>query len=83
MRRETEQEGPPYQGEVKAGPTPLEFDVNTFRGDLKLAALRNLDGLNGLVACGGRAVFDLLDKLVTLENFAKHNVTSIEPAELC
>jgi hypothetical protein len=57
----------------------LKFDMDTFGGDLKLAALGNLDSLQGLVSPSSLEVLDLVDKLVSLKNFAKDNVSAIEP----
>lgn len=57
----------------------LEVDVNTFRGNLKLAALDDLDGLNRLIARCGLGVLDLLDNLVALEDFTEDDVAAIEP----
>jgi hypothetical protein len=54
--------------------------MNTFFWHLKLAALDNLDSLDGLVARPFRNIFDLVDNLVAFEDFAKHDVTSIKPA---
>ena len=60
----------------------LEFDVNTFRGDLELAALGYLDSLGGFITGGGFSVLDLLDKLITLKDLAKNNVAAVEPAKI-
>jgi hypothetical protein len=57
-----------------------QFHVNTFRGDLQLAALGDLDSLDGLVASSGRVLLDLLHDIVALENLAEHDVLAIEPA---
>lgn len=57
----------------------LELDVNTFRGDLELAALGNLDGLLGLVAGEGLGQLDLLDDLVALNDLAEDDVLAVEP----
>jgi hypothetical protein len=59
--------------------THLEVDVNTFRRDLKLAALDDLDGLDGLIASSCLDVLNLLDNLVALEDFAEDDVAAIEP----
>ena len=61
------------------GSADLEVDVNTFRGDLKLATLDDLDSLHRLVTRSGLAVLDLLDDLVALEDLAEDDVTAIEP----
>ena len=53
--------------------------MNTFGGDLKLAALGDLDGLRGLVAHALLAVLDLLDDIVALEDLAEDDVLAIEP----
>ena len=58
----------------------LEFRVNTFRWDLELPALGNLDRLRGLVARSLRDILDLVDDLVALEDFAEDDVAAIEPA---
>jgi hypothetical protein len=55
----------------------LEVDVNTFGGNLKLAALDDLDGLNRLIARCGLGVLDLLDDLVALEDFTEDDVAAI------
>ena len=57
----------------------LELDVNTFRGDLELAALENLDRLDGSVASTGLGLLNLLDDLVALEDLAEDDVLAIEP----
>lgn len=57
----------------------LELDVNTFRGDLELAALENLDRLGGSVAWAGLGLLDLLDDLVALEDLTEDDVLAIEP----
>lgn len=57
----------------------LELDVNTFRGDLELAALGNLDGLLGLVAGEGLGQLDPLDDLVALNDLAEDDVLAVEP----
>ena len=54
--------------------------MNTFRGDLQLARLGNLDLLERLVARGGLGALDLLHHIVALENLAKDDVAAIEPA---
>lgn len=59
--------------------------MDTFRGDLQLAALDNLDGLDRLVARGGLGVLDLLYNVVALEDLAEDNVAAVEPTveKLC
>lgn len=57
----------------------LELDVNTFRRNLQLAALDDLDRLEGLVAGGGLGVLDLLDNFVALEDLTEDDVSAIEP----
>jgi hypothetical protein len=57
----------------------LELNVNTFRGDIKLAALGNLDSLDGSVRRSSLGVLDLLDNLVALEDFTEDDVLAIEP----
>lgn len=54
--------------------------MNTFRGDLELAALGNLDGLDGLVVGASLGVLDLLDEFVALEDFAEDDMAAIEPS---
>jgi hypothetical protein len=54
--------------------------VNTFGRDLQLAALGNLDSINGLVAGSRLAVLDLVNNVVALEDFAKDDVASVQPA---
>lgn len=58
----------------------LEFRVNTFRWDLELSALGNLDRLDRLVAGALRDVLDLLDDVVALEDLAEDDMTAVEPA---
>jgi hypothetical protein len=60
--------------------TGLEFSVNTFLGDLKLAALGNLDRLDGLVAGSLGYALNLVDDLVALEHLAEDDVASVQPA---
>jgi hypothetical protein len=48
--------------------------------DRKLAAVRDLDHLDGLVAGALGQVLDLVDDFVALEDFAEDNVAAIEPA---
>ena len=54
--------------------------MNTFRGDLQLAALGDLDGLDGLVTRGRGVGLDLLHNVEALENLAEDDVAAIEPA---
>lgn len=58
----------------------LEFRVNTFRWDLELSALGNLDCLDRLVARALGDVLDLLDDVVALEDFTEDDVAAVEPA---
>ena len=58
----------------------LEFCVNTFRWNLELSALGNLDRLDGLVAGRLGRLLDLLNDLVALEDLAEDDVAAIEPA---
>jgi hypothetical protein len=58
----------------------LEFRVNTFRWDLELSALGNLDGLDRLIARALRDVLDRLDDIVALEDLAEDDVATVEPA---
>ena len=53
--------------------------MNTFRRNLQLAALDNLDRLLRLVAGLSLDVLDLVDNVVALEDLAKDDVTAIEP----
>ncbi|KAI9158783.1 hypothetical protein HJFPF1_06781 [Paramyrothecium foliicola] len=64
---------------VKHGAECLELDVNTFRRDLELSALGNLDRLNGFVAGQGLGVLNLVNEFVALEDLAEDNVSAIEP----
>ena len=59
----------------------LKLHVNTFRGDLQLAALGDLDRLDGLVAGLGLGALNLLHHIKALENLAKDDVAAIEPAK--
>lgn len=61
---------------VKEG---LKLRANTFSRDLQLAALGDLDGLDGLVAGTGWGVLDLLNDIVALEDLAEDDVAAIEP----
>ena len=56
--------------------------MNTFRGDLQLAALGDLDDLDGLVTRGRGVGLDLLHNFVALENLAEDDVAAIEPTIL-
>ncbi len=58
----------------------LKLHVNTFCGDLQLAALGNLDRLDGLVARRCLGVLDLLHDLVALKNLAEDDVAAVEPS---
>ena len=58
----------------------LEFRVNTFRWDLELSALGNLDCLDGLIAGALGHVLNLLNDVIALEDFAKDDVAAVEPA---
>lgn len=58
----------------------LEFHVDTFWGHLQLAALGDLDRLDGLIARSGLDLLDLLDHVVTLEDLAEDDVAAIQPA---
>jgi hypothetical protein len=57
----------------------LELNVNTFRGDIKLAALGDLDRLDGSVGTASLGVLDLLDDVVALEDLTEDDVLAIEP----
>ena len=57
----------------------LKLDVNTFRGDLELAALGDLDRLGRLVTCALLAVLDLLHDVVALKDLAEDDVASVKP----
>lgn len=61
----------------------LEFHVDTFGGNVKLATLDDLDRLNGLVTAGRLEVLDLVNDVVALEDLAKDNVTAVEPPVEC
>jgi hypothetical protein len=54
--------------------------MDTFFGDLELSALGNLDGLFRLVARPLLALLNLLDDIVSLEDFAEDDMATIEPA---
>jgi hypothetical protein len=54
--------------------------VDTFFGDLQLAALGDLDRLERLVARRCLGVLDLLHDVVALEDLAEDDVTAVEPA---
>ncbi len=58
----------------------LELDVNTFGRDLQLATLDDLDSLYWAVTGGSRDVFNLLDNVVSLEDFAENDVAAVEPS---
>lgn len=53
--------------------------MDTFRGNLELAALGNLDGHGGSIARTGLGVLDRLDDIVALEDLAENDVLAIEP----
>jgi hypothetical protein len=53
--------------------------VNTFRRDLKLSTLGDLDRLLGLVTGLGLGVLDLLNNVVALEDLAKNDVSAVQP----
>jgi hypothetical protein len=57
----------------------LELHVNTFGRNLQLSALGDLDLLDRLVTGLGRALLNLLNDVVALEDLAKDDVTAIEP----
>jgi hypothetical protein len=57
----------------------LELNVNTFRGDIKLAALGDLDSLDGAVCRSSLGVLDLLDNLVAFKDLTEDDVLAIEP----
>lgn len=57
----------------------LKLHVDTFRGNLKLAALGDLDGLNRSITSAGLGVLDLLNDIVALEDLAEDDVLAIEP----
>jgi hypothetical protein len=52
--------------------------VDTFRRNLKLATLGDLDRDIGLVTSSG-SVLDLLDDVIALEDLAEDNMTAIQP----
>ena len=53
--------------------------MNTFSGDLQLAALGDLDRLGRLVACALGHILNSVNDLVALEDFAEDNVAPVEP----
>ena len=55
--------------------------MDTFFGNLQLAALGDLDSLGWLVTRLCLDVLDLLNNIVALENLAKDNVATVEPAK--
>jgi hypothetical protein len=57
----------------------LELNVNTFRGDLELAALGDLDSHGGSVSLASLGVLDLLNDFVALEDLTEDDVLAIEP----
>ena len=59
--------------------TRLKLHVDTFFGDLQLAALGDLDSLDGLVARLGGDVLDLLNDVIALKDLAENDVAAIEP----
>jgi hypothetical protein len=63
--------------------TGLKVDMQTFCGNLELAALGDCDALLGLVAAALGHVLDLLDDLVALKDLAEDDVLAIEPAGEC
>jgi len=58
----------------------LKLHVNTFRGDLQLATLGDLDSLLRLVTMSSRVALDLLHDVVALKNLAEDDVLAIKPA---
>jgi len=54
--------------------------MQTFCGNLELAALGDGDGILWLVTAALWHVLDLLDDLVTLEHLAEDDVLAVEPA---
>lgn len=53
--------------------------VATFFWLLKLSTLRNLDCLRRLISHAFGYVLDLLDDIITLNDFSKDNVLAVEP----
>lgn len=53
--------------------------MDTFRGNLQLAALGDLDSLGWLIAGRGLGALDLLDNLIALQDLAEDDVLAIEP----
>ena len=53
--------------------------MNTFRWDLELAALGDLDRQGRLVAASSLRVLDLVDDLITLKDLAEDDVSAVEP----
>jgi hypothetical protein len=60
----------------------LELDMNTFGGNLKLAALDDLDGVDRLVSARSLKVLDLVDYVIALEDLAEDNVTAVKPTAM-
>jgi len=58
---------------------PSKLHMNTFRRNLQLATLDNLDSLDRLITRLGLDILDLLHDIVALEDLAKHDVTAVEP----
>lgn len=56
--------------------------MNTFRGHLELSALHNLDRLGRSILCALGDVLNLVNDVVTFEDFSKDDVTAIEPAKI-
>ena len=57
----------------------LQLHVNTFWGNFELAALGDLDSLSRLITCGSLYILNLLDNIVAFKDFAKNDVSAIEP----
>lgn len=53
--------------------------MNTFRRNIQLATLDNLDLVDRLVAAAGGTVLNLVDDLVALEDLTEDDVATIEP----
>lgn len=58
---------------------PLELHMNTFRRNLQLATLDDLDGLFWPVAWQGLNILDFLHDVITFEDLAEDDMTTIEP----
>jgi hypothetical protein len=53
--------------------------MDTFRRDFQLSTLGNLDRLGRLVSGGSLGAFDLFHHVKSLQDFAKDDMTSVQP----